>query len=215
LTSFGGEPAWVPRWSPDGKEILFHASVAGVSDLYMIGATGGQPRRFTNGKEKGIFASWSHDGKWIYFPSNRRGGLQCWKIARGGGEAVQVTTGGCAGGFESPDGRYFYYVARGRVWGDVRRVPVAGGEEQPVTETVRGPLNIAVNAEGIYTLSWADPPPGFLVRLYRFATEKTEVVGRINSTLGTGFTVSPDGRWLLFTDGEMQRGDLILVENFR
>jgi len=215
LTSFGGAPAWVPRWSPDGKEILFYTSVNGVSDLYAIGATGGQPRRLTNGTEKGIFASWSHDGKWIYFASGRSGAHQCWKVPSGGGDAVQLTTGGCFGGFESPDGRFFYYFARGEVWGDVRRVPVTGGAEQAVTETIRGSLNIAVNAEGVYTLSWAEPLPGFLLRLYRFATGKTEVLGRINSTLGTGLTVSPDGRWLLFTDVETLRGDLMLVENFR
>jgi hypothetical protein len=84
-----------------------------------------------------------------------------------------------------------------------------------LTRTLRGPLNIAVTAEGIYTVSWADPLPGFFVRFYRFATGKTEVIGRINSTLGTGLTVSPDGQWLLFTDDLVQRGDLILVENFR
>jgi Tol biopolymer transport system component len=214
LTSLGGPPAWVPRWSPDGKEILFYAGAEGVSDLHVVSATGGQPRRLTNGPGSHQFPSWSHDGKWIYFASDIGDGFQCWKIPGAGGDAVQLTRGGCVGGFESPDGRFFYYFAGGRVWGDVRRVPVAGGEEQTVTGTLR-PLNIAVNAQGIYTLSWADPLPGFLLRLYRFATGKTEVLGRIEATLGTGLTVSSDGRWLLFTDNEMLRGDLMLVENFR
>jgi hypothetical protein len=218
LTSLGGPAAVAPRWSPDGKEIVFRVDAGGGPDLYVVGATGGQPRRLNTGGSAG-FASWSRDGRWIYFGSSRGGLNQCWKIPSGGGEAVQVTRGGGGGGFESPDGRFLYYF-RGQPSGAVWRVPVAGGEEQPVAETLRGPLNIAVSAEGLYNVSWADYPlPGFLLRFYRFATGKSEVVGRINATLGTGLAVSPgpEGapRWLLFTDFEARRGDLVLVENFR
>jgi hypothetical protein len=43
-----------------------------------------------------------------------------------GGEAAQVTRQGGFEGFESPDGKYFYY-AKGRDIPGIWRIPVAGG----------------------------------------------------------------------------------------
>ncbi len=217
LTSFNGPAAMAPRWSPNGKEIVFYANVDGNEDLYIVGATGGKPRRLTQGAGNNSFPSWSRDGRWIWFASNRSGEFQCWKMPSEGGQAIQVTRGGGNGGFEPPDGRWFYYV-KTYVSGAVWRVPVAGGEEELVNETVRSlrnPLNFAVTSGGIYTASSADPLGGFDLQLFRFGTGKAETLGRIQLSLGAGIAVSPDDRWLLFADQPARRGDLMLVENFR
>jgi len=217
VTSFGGPGAVAPRWSPDGKAIVLHANVDGTEDLYLIGGAGGKPRRLTQGAGNNMFASWSHDGKWIYFASNRSGEFQCWKMPSGDGDAVKVTRGGGYGGFESPDGRFLYY-AKGRLSSAVWRVPVAGGEERPVSESVqslRDPTNFAATAEGIYTAASQDALRGFHLQFYRFTTGKPEMLGRIDAPLGTGMAVSPDERRLLFTDYAVRRGDLMLVDDFR
>jgi Tol biopolymer transport system component len=221
LTWLGGPAALDPRWSPDAKEIVFHANVDGNDDLYVVSAVGGKLRRLTRGAGNNICASWSRDGHCIYFASNRSGDFQCWKIpwlpSGPGGEAVQVTRGGGCGGFESPDGKFLYY-AKSLISGAVWRVSVAGGEEQPVHESVRAlrfPPNFAVAAQGIYSASSADPLHGFNLQLYRLATGGLETLGRINVSLGRGIAASPDGRWLLFADDPVRRGDLTLVENFR
>ena len=217
VTSFGGPAAVAPRWSPDGKAIVLHANVDGTEDLYVIGGAGGKPRRLTQGAGNNLFASWSHDGRWIYFSSNRSGEFQCWKMPSGGGDGVQVTRGGGYGGFESPDGRFLYY-AKGRLSSAVWRVPVGGGEERPVSESVqslRDPTNFAVTPSGIYTATSQDALRGFQLQFYRFTAGKPEMLGRIEAPLGTGMAFSPDERWLLFTDYAVRRGDLMLVENFR
>jgi Tol biopolymer transport system component len=217
VTSLTGAAPVAPSSSPDGKELAFHANVDGNEDLHIVSAAGGKPRRLTKGAGNNAFSSWSRDGKWVWFSSNRTGEFQCWKVPREGGEAVQATKGGGFGGFESADGKFLYY-AKTLVSGAIWRVPVGGGEEQPMHESVRalrGPLNFAVTAEGIWTASSQDPLHGFDLHIYRFATRTVEPVGRVNVGLTTGPAVAPDGRWLLFSDQPARRGDLMLVENFR
>ncbi len=218
VTSLRGPEAHAPRWSPDSREIVFHANVDGAQDLYVTSAAGGSPRRLTRGPGNNMWASWSHDGKWIYFASNRTGQYQCWRMPAAGGEAVQITKGGGYGGFESADGRFLYYPKH-YMTGDIWRTPVGGGEEALVDKsvmTLRGPANYVVAREGIYTASSENLHRGFRLQLYRFATGKVEVLGHIGLPLGRGgMSISSDGRWLLFTDNALQRGDLMLVENFR
>lgn len=58
-----------PRWSPDGKRILFESSRSGSLQLWVIDAGGGEARRLTNlstGASDGI---WSRDGRHIAFVS--------------------------------------------------------------------------------------------------------------------------------------------------
>ena len=61
---------WRPKWSPDGKRILFDAQIGGSRDLYMIDAADGKNRfRLTSPPVTGEDAFWSPNGKWITFHS--------------------------------------------------------------------------------------------------------------------------------------------------
>src|SRR5207237_8894268 len=58
-----------PRWSPDGKSVLFESSRSGTSQLWIVDATGGDARQLTSistGANTGI---WSRDGTRIAFVS--------------------------------------------------------------------------------------------------------------------------------------------------
>src|SRR3954451_14337707 len=58
-----------PRWSPDGKQILFESTRSGDSQLWVIDVGGGEARQLTTistGASNGI---WSPDGKKIAFVS--------------------------------------------------------------------------------------------------------------------------------------------------
>ena len=80
LTSLPGNEK-VPRWSPDGREIAFHAvGSAGVVRVMVVPAEGGTPSLVTTGQ--GWYPSWSADGLLIAFQSYRTGQLRAWVISR-------------------------------------------------------------------------------------------------------------------------------------
>ena len=58
-----------PRWSPDGKRILFESSRSGETQLWTIDVRGGEARQITNLATEASGAIWSADGKNIAFVS--------------------------------------------------------------------------------------------------------------------------------------------------
>ncbi|MSQ93613.1 MAG: S9 family peptidase [Gemmataceae bacterium] len=58
-----------PRWSPDGKSILFDSNRSGSSQLWIIGIDGGEARQLTTISTGASVGTWSRDGKQIAFMS--------------------------------------------------------------------------------------------------------------------------------------------------
>jgi len=151
LTSFKGPSVGTPRWSPDGRWIAFDSRGGGRSDISVIAADGGAPRRLMSELSDVKMPAWSHDGKWIYFVFDRSGSEQLWKMPALGGAPAQLTRGGSWEGLPSPDGKLVYFVRRdgGGIWS----VPVEGGAEKPVQgleKAVRISRCWGVLKEGIY-----------------------------------------------------------------
>jgi Tol biopolymer transport system component/DNA-binding winged helix-turn-helix (wHTH) protein len=219
LTNFGGPVAGTPRWSPDGRYIAFDSRPGGNADIFIINPEDRQPRRLTttdNSEE--VRPSWSRDGRWVYFGSNRTESSQIWKMEIAGGQAMQVTRGGGFEGFESADGKYFYY-AKGRNIPGLWRVPTAGGEETPVLDAHQAGYwrYWAVTEQGIYVAT-AVKPEQPLIEFFSFATGQLKLVAKLEKPIPhnvPGLTVSPDGRWLLWSQLDQEGSDIILVENFR
>jgi Tol biopolymer transport system component/DNA-binding winged helix-turn-helix (wHTH) protein len=217
VTNIGALNTSTPRWSPDGRQIAFDSLQEGNRDIYVISANGGRPHRFTREPSEDARPSWSRDGRWIYFGSNRSGSVQIWKMPVEGGPAVQVTRQGGLEGFESPDGRSFYY-AKGRLVPGIWRIPVAGGEEALVLDHHRAGywLYWAVTEQGIY-FATEETRRRPVIEFYSFATGKVTLVMQLEKPLGgvRGLTVSPDGRWILYTQFDQSGSDIMLMENFR
>jgi dipeptidyl aminopeptidase/acylaminoacyl peptidase len=217
LTSIGGPLTGTPRWSPDGTQIAFDSWSEGNPEIYVIAAEGGVPRRLTSDPAEDITPSWSRDSRWVYFGSTRSGTMQIWKVANAGGPPIQVTKHGGFEGFESFDGRYFYY-AKGRAMPGIYRVPVNGGEETLVLDHHQAGLwrYWAVTTDGIYfaTAEIASAP---LIEFLNFATNKITQVAKLNAPLfrtDPGLAVSPDGQSLLLVQMDQRGSDIVLAENF-
>jgi Tol biopolymer transport system component/DNA-binding winged helix-turn-helix (wHTH) protein len=220
LTSFNGPLTGTPRWSWDGKHISFDTRPGPHPNVHVISSDGGPARRFVNDKADEGVASWSHDGKWIYFASNRSGAWQVWRRPADGGEPVQITRKGGFAALESPDGKTLYYAKfdENGIW----QVPVTGGDE---TEVVNEPPAhywgyFAVGRDGLYyigdTGTGSKHRPGF--KFFDFATRKITAMGDMEKnpfSEAPGFSVSPDGRFILYVQLDEARNSLMLAENFR
>ena len=88
LTDFGGARVTAPAWKPDGREIAFHLSREGNSDIYSAPVKGGEVRRLTHDASNESSPEWSRmDGESIYFVSDRggrpqSGSNQQWAVRR-------------------------------------------------------------------------------------------------------------------------------------
>jgi serine/threonine-protein kinase len=138
-----------PRWSPDGKRLVFRRIENPKSDIVAVDLASGAMTRMTDDNLLDLDPIWSPDGRQIYFASSRGGGLNLWRISIGaGGKPVgapeQLTTG--AGDdvepAPAPDGRQLAFAVRG-INSDMWRLPVAAesgkptGQPQPVVATTR------------------------------------------------------------------------------
>jgi Tol biopolymer transport system component len=227
LTSFGGPAVTTPRWSPDGEQIAFDSNAAGEFDVWVVAANGGKPQRMTIHPANDGDPSWSRDGHWIYFDSARTGEQQVWKIPANGGEAIQVTRDGGFAPLESPDGKSLYYVKSLTV-ASLWKMPAQGGQAIKVLEGLSSYLNLAIVPTGIYFVPERNAAhtrrvvvdPGSSIQFLEFGTGQIRTVANVDRgfNLGAGaggLAVSPDGRWILYTQFEQAGSELMLVENFR
>jgi hypothetical protein len=129
------------------------------------------------------------------------------------------------GGFEAleaPDGKSLFYVKitsfaeKGEgLWG----VPVAGGLETPIAEPVwNGSWTIAKN--GIYWLDFSASSVTSMVTLkfFDFLTKQVTQpgsIGPIEFRGGPNFSVTSNGRSMLWGRRELGTSELMMVENFR
>lgn len=205
-----------PRWSPDGQQIVFDSRAPGNADIFVMDSRGGSLRKLTGEASTDVVPSWSRDGRWIYFASDRTGDWQVWKMPSAGGSAVQVTRQGGFGGFESSDGKYFYY-AKGATAPGIWRIPTAGGDETEVIASLEpgywGYWGLVEN--GIYYLDTTAKPG---IAFFNFATHRTTRMFDLENRPAreaTGLAVSHDGRTILYTQLDALSRDIVLVENFR
>jgi Tol biopolymer transport system component len=213
LTHLNGPRIGMLRWSPDSKQLVFEASFDHGPEVFLVGATpGAQAARVLLNASN---ASISQNGKWIYFES--RG--QIWKATVSGGNPQVLTSMPRAGApVESADGKYVIFRARRSFW----RVPLEGGEPEefivPDHDLVWANATQA-SKKGMYYLEWERSSRAMAVSFYDYATKKNSMVLRMRGfDMGggsTSFSVSPDGKYILYPKVDRTQTNLMLVDNFK
>jgi eukaryotic-like serine/threonine-protein kinase len=211
LTFLGGALlAGRPRWSPDGRRLTFASNIEGHDEVYVINANGGNPRRltFSHGSEN---PSWSQDRRWVYFDTST--GIH--KVSAEGGPAVLVTDKGGWGPIESPDGKVIYSVGQSADGSTLLETPVGGGETRQVLDSLYFGFCFAIAKDGIYFIPRRDPVSGYSIQFLNTTDGIVQKISSIEKQPGDSLAVSPDGRWILYSQVDQSGSDLMLVENFR
>ena len=111
LTTGGHEAS--PIFSPDGKWIAFSANYDGNRDVFVIPATGGEPRRLTWHPGQDGAMGWTPDGKKVLFVSDRDAyadSTRFYTVPVEGGVAEVLPMWRAFDGGYSPDGEKIAYV---------------------------------------------------------------------------------------------------------
>jgi Tol biopolymer transport system component len=219
VTHVGGALTGTPRWSPDGTRIAFDSRPDGQAEIYTIEPGQQAMRRITNSPSEDVTPSWSRDGKWIYFASNRSGAWQVWRApSRGGGPEEQITRSGGFAAFESEDGQYVYY-AKGRSAEGLWRKGLPDGSEEVFVPDLKAGMwgNWTLSDTGLYFLDL--PAPGMPTPIWwqPFAGKRIQVGTIVGppSVSDSSLTLSPDRRYLLYSQMDQAGSDILLLENYR
>lgn len=196
---------------PDGRWIAFVGDLRSPTPgVYLMDAAGGDPVRLTAEGEHANLPSWSRDGGKLYFTVGAEDSPELWQISLPSRKRSRIE--GVRGGRPraSGDGRFVYYSK----WLDlapIARVPLAGGGEKIVLDKRPGYVDWDIwEGRLVYLLHQQGS-----IETLDLETGRTEDVLELPADFSTrlGFTVSPDGKWILLTKQEAQF-DVMLVENY-
>ena len=188
-------------------------SERGDSDIWTVSAEGGPPEQLTDGPADDRVPRWSRDGEWLYFASDRGDGYQIWKRSTKTGEESQVTRNGGFYAIEGPHSRFVYFS---KMDASLWKVPVGGGDEERVLESLSNSwASHAVGQEGIYFSPSRKEGESSVIQFYSFANGSIVDVFRTEDRIPGVMDVSPDGKYVLYTQDDMTGSDLMLVEDFR
>ena len=110
-----------PSWSPDGRSLAVTLSRDGGSQLFLMDANGGEPRRLTQSAAIDTEPVFAPDGSAIYFVSDRGGAPQIYRIS----PAI------------SPDGRWLSYITRVGGAFKLQVMDIASGNVASITDSTR------------------------------------------------------------------------------
>ena len=173
-----------PRWSPDGKMIVFDGrDEAGNADIYSVPAEGGAVRRLTSETSIEARPCFSTDGRWVYFRSDTSGERRYYRMPADGnshpaGEWQQVISSYVVEAFPSADGKSLYFP---RGFGEgIFSVPAEGGSEKKVMSAGKADL-WSITGRAIYYVETRTGPPDLM--RFDIKTWVTTKVGPIGNRI--------------------------------
>lgn len=148
-----------PKYSPDGKYIVFVSDRSGADNLWIANADGSNPRALTT-EEHAMFTSpvWTADGEYVVVsrkkPHFYKATFELWEYDRNGGSGVQITKSNATdatppekwhnalGPALSPDTHYVYYARKFGYFSEnikfplwqIARRDLRTGEEDVITD---------------------------------------------------------------------------------
>ena len=115
---------------------------------------------------------------------------------------------------KSSDGHLLYHTKNTGDSSELWALPLAGGNEQRVLESVASRAFVVRN-DGIYYVSAPSADGGASLGFYDFATGKSKKITSFKENFTGGLTVSPDGQTMLLSVFGRTGSNVMVVDNFR
>jgi Tol biopolymer transport system component len=205
-----------PQWSLDGNRIALDSFSGEHWEIYVADVAELKPRKLVTNISDVTRPSWSRDGKWIYFTSGEVGRLGIYRCPATGGDAIAISKD--INGInprESFDGKTVYFASSH----DKSTLKEVALPAQPGTESkVDGMPRIreaelwTLSRSGIYFVP--DEAPRSLL-YFDFASKQVRPIFEADKDFDSGLSVSPDSRWILYSQTGDTSGDIMLVEHFQ
>ena len=203
-----------PQWSPDGQKIAFDSRPVDRWEVYIADVAERVPRKLITNVSTMIRPHWSRDGNWIYFRSNEVGKEGMFRCAATGGDAVLVS-----GDFDADDAQESFdgtilYFSTGPQQTVLKQLSLKTGKLGSASTVdgfpeLGGPWNVV--REGIYFVPASAPRS---VQYFDFSTRQIRPVFEVQNDFGgglSGLSVSPDGRWIMYSQIGDVNSDIMLV----
>jgi Tol biopolymer transport system component/DNA-binding winged helix-turn-helix (wHTH) protein len=204
-----------PQWSPDGSKIAFDSFPRDHWEIYVADVAERKPRKLITNISSLIRPNWSRDGKWIYFASEERGREGVYRCPASGGDATALANEMGWEFQETSDGKALYFASEDNENSGLKRVALStsSGAEPKIDPTlhVRDSRDWLLTPGGLYFVPSEAPRS---VRYYDFATGHIRTIFEADRDLNSSLSVSPDGRWLLYSQAGDASGDIMLVDQF-
>jgi Tol biopolymer transport system component len=205
-----------PQWSPDGHKIAFDSHPGERWEIYKVDITERKPRQLLTSITNVIRPHWSNDGRWIYFSSMESGKMGIYRCPALGGDADLLSRGlEDVNARESLDGKAIYFASSH----DKSTLKQIALPLQTKAESNLEGLPKIYLAElwtlyqsGIYFVPAATPRSLFYFDL---TSKQARKIFEAEGDFGDGLSVSPDGRWIMYSLVGEENSDIMLIDHFQ
>jgi Tol biopolymer transport system component len=204
-------------WSPDSRQISFHARVESVAQLFVVdideNGVASSPRQVTKAPFSLFGAVWSRDGRYLYSTYVRAPTAPLVvRVPTAGGDLEDLFAGASAR--PSVDGKRIFYgkpphsgLYERSLEGDVVSNP-----ERLVLEDYAPNVGFLPTEQGIFYMGRDEQRQPAALRFFDFELQRSFDLGPPPQPLNPTLTVSPDGTRLLFEKSTPVVTELTLME---
>jgi Tol biopolymer transport system component len=229
----------MPRFSPDGKKILFVSDRSGADNLWTVDADGTNAKALTTGRNTHFLSpTWSPDGRYVV-ASKGSGYLPIYKLVfidtKGGpGTTIGLPQGrtNSMGATFSPDGNSIYFSMREGAWTYDAQFPMwqvykldrLTGKSKSITGALGSAMRPMITPDGkslIYATR-EKTQTGLVLRDLKtneerwlaFPIDRDDQESRATRDTIPGYAITKDGKSLIINlHGKIQRIDIATGQN--